>query len=151
VRNELIFGGKRKIQKNLILFLDFQETTEVRFFLRATNSRVKLTVSFGCFGSLILFPSVTTMEVLISVDNFEEPNGRYREINSPRTLEACLRTGLDPTELYPRSKTEFKDGNISKEMLDIKYGTFQSKREGKVPFFFLSLLYGFLSCFSLLD
>jgi hypothetical protein len=81
------------------------------------------------------------MEVLISVENFEEPNGRYREINSPRTLEACLRSGLDPTELYPRSKAEFKDANLSKEMLDIKYSAFQSKREGKTIQFLSKFLF----------
>mmetsp|Transcript_7259 Transcript_7259/g.7959 ORF Transcript_7259/g.7959 Transcript_7259/m.7959 type:complete len:524 (-) Transcript_7259:120-1691(-) len=72
------------------------------------------------------------MEVLISIDNFEEQNGRYREINSPRTLEACLRSGLDPSELYPRPKTDFKDKSLTKEMLDIKYTTFQNKRLDKI-------------------
>jgi hypothetical protein len=71
------------------------------------------------------------MEVLISIENFEEAGGKYREINSPRSLEACLRTGLDPSELYPRSKHEFKEKGLTKEMLDIKYTTFENKRRGK--------------------
>lgn len=71
------------------------------------------------------------MEVLITIDNFEESNGKYREINSPRTLEACLRSGLDPTELYPRPKSDFKEKGLTKEMLDIKYSTFQEKRLGE--------------------
>jgi hypothetical protein len=70
------------------------------------------------------------MEVLISVENFEEGNGRYREINSPRTLEACLRSGLDPSELYPHPKSDFKEKDMTKEMLDIKYHAFQTKRQG---------------------
>lgn len=76
------------------------------------------------------------MEVLISAENFEEPSGRYREINSPRTLEACLRSGLDPSELYPRPKSEFKEKGLTKEMIDIKYQVFQQKREGN--FLYLS-------------
>lgn len=72
------------------------------------------------------------MEVLISIENFEEAGGKYREINSPRSLEACLRTGLDPSELYPRSKHEFKEKGLTKEMLDIKYTTFENKRRDKI-------------------
>ena len=71
------------------------------------------------------------MEVVISIDNFEEASGRYREINSPRSLEACLRSGLDPSELYPRPKSDFKEKSLTKEMLDIKYQTFQNKRLSK--------------------
>lgn len=71
------------------------------------------------------------MEVLITVDNFEEGNGKFREINSPRTLEACLRSGLDPSELYPKPKDELREKGLNSEMLDIKYKTFQQKRYGK--------------------
>jgi hypothetical protein len=72
------------------------------------------------------------MEVLISVENFEDATGKYREINSPRTLEACLRCGLDPTELYARPKGQFKEKGLTPEMLDVKYQTFQTKRLGKL-------------------
>ena len=36
---------------------------------------------------------------LVSVNNFHTVQA---PINSPRTLEACLRSGFDPKELYPR-------------------------------------------------
>lgn len=43
----------------------------------------------------------------ISVDNFEVAGGGYLPLNSPRTLEAALRIGVDLDELYPRSLSYF--------------------------------------------
>lgn len=70
------------------------------------------------------------MDLLISVENFEEGKDSYREINSPRTLEACLRSGLDPSELYPKGRRTFAEKNLSKDMVDIKHGFFEKKRQG---------------------
>jgi hypothetical protein len=70
------------------------------------------------------------MEILISVENFDEGGENYREINSPRTLESCLRSGLDPDELYPKPRRYFKEKNMPKEMLDIKFNFFEKKRRG---------------------
>ena len=36
------------------------------------------------------------MELIITINNFED-GGVCRDINSPRSLEACLRAGLDPS------------------------------------------------------
>ncbi|KAJ1441189.1 hypothetical protein B484DRAFT_442846 [Ochromonadaceae sp. CCMP2298] len=72
------------------------------------------------------------MEILFSVENFEEGAGAYREISSPRTLEACLRSGLDPAELYPKQKQEFMNKTYTAQMLDIKYSTFEKKRADKI-------------------
>lgn len=74
------------------------------------------------------------MEILFSVENFEEPGGKYREINSPRSLEACLRSGLDPAELYPRPKRELMSKTMTEEMLEIKFKTFERKRQGTAKF-----------------
>ena len=38
---------------------------------------------------------------LITLDNFLQDGGRPNKINSPRSLEACLRQGIDPSELIP--------------------------------------------------
>lgn len=73
------------------------------------------------------------MEILFSIENFEEGGGKYREINSPRSLEACLRSGLDPAELCPRSKEYFRSKKLTEEMLRIKYETFENKRQGGTP------------------
>eukprot|EP01031_Cornospumella_fuschlensis_P032598 gene32598-39414_t len=72
------------------------------------------------------------MEILISVENFEESGGRYREINSPRTLEACLRCGLDPSELYPKQKRDLYEKGLTKEMMEIKVNFFEKKRKEKI-------------------
>jgi hypothetical protein len=72
------------------------------------------------------------MEILFSVENFEENAGAYREISSPRTLEACLRSGLDPAELYPKEKKEFLNKTYTTQMLDIKYSNFEKKRQDKI-------------------
>lgn len=72
------------------------------------------------------------MEILVTVDNFEQNHGAYREINSPRTLEACLRTGLDPSELYPRSKRFFNEKGLTPEMVNFKFDAFESKRKGSI-------------------
>jgi hypothetical protein len=74
------------------------------------------------------------MEILFSVENFEENGGNYRELNSPRTLEACLRSGLDPAELYPRPKSDFASKTLTEEMINIKYSTFEKKRQGMYTF-----------------
>jgi hypothetical protein len=70
------------------------------------------------------------MDLVISIENFEESSGTYRDINSPRTLESCLRCGLDPAELYPKSRSFFVSKELTKEMVDIKRETFEKKRYG---------------------
>lgn len=46
---------------------------------------------------------ITTMESHIkSVVHFEGEDGKAEPISSPRSLEACLRSGWDPQELMPR-------------------------------------------------
>jgi hypothetical protein len=71
------------------------------------------------------------MEVLTTIENFEEGGGKYRVINSPRSLEACLRSGLDPAELYPKSRNFFATKDLGKEMLEIKITSYNKKRNGK--------------------
>ena len=81
------------------------------------------------------------MEILITVENFEDSGAseKYREINSPRSLEACLRSGLDPAELYPKPKNLFlrslksttrSTSPLTVEMMDIKFDAFNKKRSG---------------------
>lgn len=72
------------------------------------------------------------MDILVSVENFEEGGGNYREINSPRTLEACLRSGLVPAELYPQPRKHFHEPGITKEMAEVKYNFFEKKRLEKI-------------------
>jgi hypothetical protein len=74
---------------------------------------------------------VTTMDLIISIENFED-GGAAREMNSPRTLEACLRSGLDPKELAPKSRSSFLSKTLTKEMVDAKLAMFEKKRRDKI-------------------
>jgi hypothetical protein len=77
----------------------------------------------------------TEMESLITILNFEDyPN---HEINSPRTLEACLRCGYEPNELLPKNKKFFSSRDLTDEMVTLKYQTFERKRKGFYSHFFL--------------
>ena len=48
---------------------------------------------------------------IFSILNFETENGAVQP-NSPRTLEACLRSGIDPSELMPRALKDYKQKGI---------------------------------------
>lgn len=69
------------------------------------------------------------MESLITVLNFEDYPGH--EINSPRTLEACLRCGYEPTELLPKNKKAFSSKELTDDMITRKFDAFERKRRGK--------------------
>ena len=79
--------------------------------------------------------TVFAMEILattlISVENFED-GIITREINSPRSLESCLRSGLDPSELHPKSFDRLGSKHLPQEMIDIKHDYFEKKRRGKI-------------------
>lgn len=70
------------------------------------------------------------MDVLISVENFEDGE-TAREINSPRSLESCLRSGLDPSELFPKAYERFASKKLTKVMIEIKHENYEKKRRGK--------------------
>jgi hypothetical protein len=77
------------------------------------------------------------MESIYSVENFES-KGAANEINSPRSLDACLQLGYDPNELLPKTKKECKElwlksePHLTDEMIDLKYKHFEAKRKSKV-------------------
>mmetsp|Transcript_13092 Transcript_13092/g.17119 ORF Transcript_13092/g.17119 Transcript_13092/m.17119 type:complete len:523 (-) Transcript_13092:192-1760(-) len=60
--------------------------------------------------------------------NGEEPN--YEPINSPRSLEACLRSGFDPEGLLPMSMEEFKNSHrgIPADILQMKFEHTEKRR-----------------------
>jgi hypothetical protein len=71
------------------------------------------------------------MDLIISIDNFMD-GGNYREVNSPRTLEACLRSGLDPSELAPKPRGAFVTKELTKTMVDAKFQLYEKKRQDKI-------------------
>jgi hypothetical protein len=70
------------------------------------------------------------MDAIYSVESFENGEGKFNRINSPRTLEACMRLGYDPSELQPKDKKQLKkeEPTLTGEMLDIKYEQLEYKR-----------------------
>lgn len=73
------------------------------------------------------------MENFVTILNFEAADGTTQEVNSPRSLEACLRSGYDPSELLPRPRSYFKENKtMNEDMLDIKYKQFERKRLEKI-------------------
>lgn len=68
---------------------------------------------------------------LYNIHNFE--SGEVpRTLNSPRSLEACLRAGLDPSELIKVEREAFNERGLTEKMCDMKYEAFERKRQEKI-------------------
>jgi hypothetical protein len=70
-------------------------------------------------------------EAIVDINNFISGN-EYKEINSPRSMEACLRQGLDPSELYPHEKESYRRKGMSDAMLNIAFANAERKRSTKL-------------------
>ena len=55
-----------------------------------------------------------------------------RVINSPRSLESCLRQGLDPAELIPKSLSKFQAENALREVAQVKFEHYEERRLEKM-------------------
>jgi hypothetical protein len=66
----------------------------------------------------------------VTILNFEDSNAA---INSPRTLEACLRSGFDPKELYKRNFDYFlqREGH-NEQIAKLKFKHFEKRRKEKI-------------------
>lgn len=71
------------------------------------------------------------MEKLYSIENFDR-GGQCKNINSPRSLEACLRTGIYPAEFRLRDRKSFPRKNLTPEMIDLQYNSYLSQRDMKI-------------------
>ena len=67
------------------------------------------------------------MDVQYSVLNFEDENG-CRPITSPRSVDACLKAGLDPKDLLPKPRKVFARPDLTDEMIGIAFNLNESKR-----------------------
>lgn len=67
------------------------------------------------------------MESIYTIHTFEDAG---REINSPRSLEACLRVGIDPSELGPRSVKSFSRKGLEEDLVLKLHENFEKKRRG---------------------
>lgn len=66
---------------------------------------------------------------MYTIHTFEDAG---REINSPRSLEACLRIGIDPSELAPKTVRDFKTKGLRDEFAQKLYDAFERKRREKI-------------------
>jgi hypothetical protein len=67
-------------------------------------------------------------DITVDINNYIDGN-EYKEINSPRTMEACLRQGVDPSDLYPRDKESYRRKGMTSDMLDLAYANAERKRD----------------------
>ena len=64
-------------------------------------------------------------------------NSKTQRLNSPRSLEACRKLGIDPLELYSISLEEYKaknpeSRNLPKEILDMRYEAIENYRNKSI-------------------
>lgn len=72
---------------------------------------------------------------LVSIENFNPAQVTPPYLTSPRSLEACKRTGIDPSELLMRPQELFLKGKITKAEKEIakqQYKHFEERRSAKV-------------------
>ena len=70
---------------------------------------------------------------MYNIHNFESGEAP-RTLNSPRSLEACLRAGLDPSELLRQERESFDERGITEKMCDMKFNAFERKRHEKIKY-----------------
>ena len=70
--------------------------------------------------------------MVYSILNFTNVDGAIKPPDSPRTLEACLRSGFDPREMVPHNLEDFMMKGVPKEVAAIKLQHFEERREEKV-------------------
>ena len=136
-----------------ILLVSVRSLQTLLILTETTNNELQISTCFKLWNVTIFRGSLKqlkAMDRIVSILNFEEiPEGAKKapEINSPRTLEACLQCGLDPSELRAVSKKRFQNPNYTAVMIEKQYTTFERKRQGSNFInFFTSFLYLFIYC-----
>lgn len=71
-------------------------------------------------------------KALVTLDTFD-PKSKAR-LNSPRSLEACRRQGIDPDELRFTTRAMIKKMHpgIDKKVLDLRFSHYEEKRAEKL-------------------
>ena len=67
-----------------------------------------------------------------SLENFDEYNIEAPLLTSPRSLEACLRQGLEPEELVFRYVDSFAETGVSPDLQEIRWKHYEKKRLDKL-------------------
>ena len=70
------------------------------------------------------------------MENFDENKRNPPYLNSPRSLDACKRQGIDPSELLYLNMDEFKttlnEINVDKDLLRLRWEHHEEKRKEKL-------------------
>ena len=67
-----------------------------------------------------------------SLENFDEHNIDPPLLTSPRSLEACLRQGLEAEELVFRYFDSFCDQDVAEDLQEIRWKHYEKKRLEKL-------------------
>ncbi|KAF0972676.1 hypothetical protein FDP41_008925 [Naegleria fowleri] len=68
-----------------------------------------------------------------SLENFDE-NAKDQKIllTSPRSIEACLRTGISPTELIKKDESEFYSKGVPPDIVKMRWSHYETRRKEKL-------------------
>jgi len=89
----------------------------------------KLSVNAALFAKAAMADNSRHVDLL---DRAAGTGGRFYAVNSPRSLEACLRTGYDPAELLPRHPSTYATPDMSRSMVHAMGKHFETRRREKV-------------------
>ena len=116
---------------------------------RRSQSRERISKMFtpptkgatGAFASMSDFLEVKrTLEsmgmsyngkTVISLESFDEESKEPILLTSPRSIEACLRTGITPLELLKKPESEFTKG-VSEEVGKMRWAHYETRRKEKL-------------------
>jgi len=67
----------------------------------------------------------------ISLDTFDERGGAVPPLSSPRSLEACLRHGVDPDDLVFKQYEDFRESGQGTDVQRERFERHEARRKGK--------------------
>ncbi|KAG2385480.1 hypothetical protein C9374_003295 [Naegleria lovaniensis] len=67
-----------------------------------------------------------------SLENFDEHSKEKILLTSPRSIEACLRTGIAPTELIYKDESEFYSKGATTDIVKMRWTHYESRRKEKL-------------------
>ncbi|CDW85779.1 UNKNOWN [Stylonychia lemnae] len=85
-----------------------------------------------------IFVNLTSIQKYISLENFDDSAKDALLINSPRSLEACRRQGIEPRELVFQSLKKFKKSlgieanSLTPQIIQMRYEHFEQRRREKL-------------------
>ena len=74
------------------------------------------------------------MSKQLSLENFNPHERKPPYLMSPRSIEACKRQGIDPSEILIKTEDDIKlmYGNVNKEALELHLHRHETRRQEKL-------------------